>query len=149
MPTNEIDIPAPVDDVWDVLVDPSAYVQWVVGGRTLRGVDPGWPRPGAAFHHTAGMWPVVVKDKTKVIGLHPGQRIELEARARPAGTAKVVITVTPTDDGGTRLVFTEEPLSGPVRLVPRPVMDALTKVRNAESLRRLRTMVEERRRLER
>jgi hypothetical protein len=111
---------------------------------TLRGVDPGWPEPGTAFHHTAGLWPVVVKDKTKVIGLQPRQRIELEARARPAGTAKVVITLVPTDDGGTHLMMTEEPLSGPVRLVPRPLLAMVTKARNAASLRRLRHLVEER-----
>lgn len=144
MPTNEIDIPAPVGEVWDVLVDPAAYVRWVVGGRTLRGVDPGWPEPGSAFHHTAGMWPIVVKDKTKVLGLRPNRRIVLEARARPAGTAKVVITLTPTDDGGTHLVFTEEPLAGPVCLLPALLVEVLARPRNAESLRRLRNLVEER-----
>lgn len=143
MPTNEIDIPAPPDDVWDVLVDAGAYVRWVVGGRTLRDVDPGWPAPGSAFHHTAGMWPVVVKDKTKVLELEPTRRIVLEARARPAGTAKVVLVLSPVEEG-THVVLTEEPLSGPVRLVPRPLLELLAKPRNAESLRRLRNLVKER-----
>lgn len=147
MPTNETDIAAPIDDVWDVLLDPSAYVRWVVGGRTLRGVDPGWPEPGTAFHHTAGLWPLVIKDKTKVIGLEPKRRIVLEARARPAGAATVAITLAPSDEGGTHLVLTEEPLSGPIRLVPRPLLEVLTKSRNATSLRRLRHMVEERSRV--
>lgn len=144
MPTNEADIPASIDAVWDVLVDPTAYVCWVVGGRTVRDVDTGWPAPGTAFHHTAGMWPVVVKDKTKVIDLEPKRRIVLEARARPAGTAKVVLTLEPAPNGETHVVFTEEPLSGPVRLIPRPLLELMTKPRNAESLRRLRNLVKER-----
>jgi uncharacterized protein YndB with AHSA1/START domain len=149
MPTNEIDIGASPDDVFAVLVDPYAYVQWVVGGRTVRSVDPGFPEPGTAFHHTAGLWPFVVKDNTKVRELEPGRRIVLEARARPVGTAVAVLALEPTDDGGTHVVFTEEPLSGPLRFLPRPLLELLTKQRNAESLRRLRNIVEERSRLHR
>lgn len=144
MAENEIDIPAPVEDVWEVLLDPYAYVRWVVGGRTVRAVDEDWPRPGTAFHHTAGVRPLVVKDKTKVLELEPHRRLVLEAKARPVGTARVVLELEATDDG-TRVTLVEEPVSGPLTLVPDGVIDALTRARNAQSLRRLRALVEERR----
>jgi uncharacterized protein YndB with AHSA1/START domain len=143
VPRNEIDIPAPLDDVWEVLLDPSAYVRWVVGGRTVRDVDPGWPQPGNAFHHTAGMWPIVVKDKTVMVEVEPRRRLVLRAKARPAGEARVEITVEPVAEG-THIVLVEEPVSGPVRFLPRPLLEFLVKPRNAESLRRLRNLVEER-----
>jgi uncharacterized protein YndB with AHSA1/START domain len=145
VPTNEIDIAAPADQVWSVLLDPRAYVEWVVGGRTFRGVDPDWPQPGAAFHHTAGVRPFVVKDKTKVVALQPPHRIVLEARARPVGIACVVLTVDPGADGGcSHVTMEEEPIAGPLRLVPRALLDPLVRARNAEALRRLRALVEER-----
>ena len=144
MAVNEIDIPAPPADVWDVLLDPYAYVQWVVGGRSIRGVDPGWPEPGTRFHHTAGMWPFVVADSTRMVELRRPDRLVLEARARPVGVARVVLSLAPADDRGTHVVFVEEPISGPLCLVPRVLLDRVTKLRNAAALRRLRTLVGQR-----
>jgi uncharacterized protein YndB with AHSA1/START domain len=146
---NEIDIPAPPEAVWDVLVDPYTYVRWVVGGRAVRGVDADWPQPGSAFHHIAGRWPVEVRDSTKVAALDPPRRLVLEARARPVGVARVALTLDPNPDGSTHLTIDEEPISGPVRLVPRFLLDLMTKARNAESLRRLRNLVEDRSRARR
>ena len=145
MPTNETDIPASPEEVWAVLVDPHAYPEWVVGARRIRAVDPGWPAPGTAFHHEVGPWPLRVKDNTKVRELVAPTRLVLEARARPAGVALVTITLEDRGAEGTHLVFTEEPCAGPATYIPRPVLEAMTKARNAESLRRLRNVVEQRR----
>ncbi|HEX9969588.1 MAG TPA: SRPBCC domain-containing protein [Acidimicrobiales bacterium] len=145
MATNETDIPARPDDVWAVLVDAYAFPDWVVGARRIRAVEPEWPAPGAAFHHEVGAWPFRLKDNTKVRELVAPTRLVLEARARPAGVAVVTLTLEDRGAEGTHLVMTEKPCAGPATLVPGPVMDALTRTRNAESLRRLRNLVEQRR----
>jgi uncharacterized protein YndB with AHSA1/START domain len=132
-------------DVWAVITDPHAYPDWVVGAHRIRDVDAGWPQPGSAFHHEVGAWPLRVKDNTKVREIVEPTRLVLEARARPAGVAAVTILLEDTGDDGTRVVLLEEPVAGPAKLVPKPVMNALTKARNAESLRRLRKLVDERR----
>jgi uncharacterized protein YndB with AHSA1/START domain len=145
MPTNETDIPARPQEVWAVLTDAYAFPDWVVGARRIRAVEPGWPAPGAAFHHEVGPWPFRVKDNTKVRELVPHTRLVLEARARPAGVAIVTVTLEDRGAEGTHLVLTEEPCAGPATYVPRPLLEAATRARNAESLRRLRNLVEERR----
>lgn len=145
MPRNETDIPAPPEEVWAVLTDAYAYPDWIVGARRIRAVDPGWPAPGTAFHHEVGAWPVRLKDNTKVRELVPPIRLVLEARARPAGVAVVTLTLEDKGPEGTHLVFTEEPCAGPAKYIPRPVLEAMTRARNAESLRRLRNLVEQRR----
>ena len=144
MARNETDIRARPEDVWAVLVDPHAYPDWVVGARRIRHVEDGWPRPGTAFHHEVGTWPLRVKDNTKVRELVEPTRLVLEARARPAGVAAVTVLLEDRGAEGTHVVLLEEPIGGPAKLVPKPVMDALTHARNAESLRRLRRVVEER-----
>jgi len=143
---NECDFQgATRQDVWAVITDPHAYPDWVVGARRIRDVDADWPRPGSLFHHEVGPWPFRIKDNTKVRELVEPDRLVLEARARPAGVAMVTILLEDAGAAGTHVVLLEEPIAGPATLVPRPVMDALTTVRNAESLRRLRKLVEGRR----
>lgn len=141
---NQTEIDARPEQVWAVLTDPHAYPEWVVGARRIRDVDAGWPAPGTAFHHEVGGWPLRIKDNTKVRELVPLSRLVLEARARPAGVAAVTLLLEERRPGCTQVTILEEPVSGPATLVPRPVMDALTKARNAESMRRLKRVVEQR-----
>ena len=146
MARNETEIEATAEQVWAVLADAHAFPDWVVGARRIRAVDPGWPQPGTAFHHEVGGWPFKIKDNTKVRELVPSSRLVLEARARPAGIAAVTLLVEERTPGRTTVTILEEPIAGPAKLVPKPIMDVMTKARNAESMRRLRNLVEERHR---
>lgn len=148
MARNETEIEASAKEVWAVLTDAHAFPDWVVGARRIRAVDPGWPQPGAAFHHEVGARPFRIKDNTKVRELTPPSRLVLEARARPAGIALVTLLLEEKAPGCTSVAILEEPIAGPAKLVPKPIMDAMTKARNAESMRRLRNLVEERHRAE-
>jgi hypothetical protein len=67
----------------------------------------------------------------------------LKARARPFGIAKVTLRIE-RDDEGTCVTMAEEPMSEWARRLYNPVLDWLTARRNAESLRRLKNLVEER-----
>ncbi len=145
MARNETEIDATPEEVWAVLTDAYAFPDWVVGARRIRAVDDGWPQPGTAFYHEVGGWPFRIKDNTKVRELVPPTRLVLEARARPAGIAAVTLLLEELTPGRTRVTILEDPVAGPAKLVPKPIVDALTKARNAESMRRLRNLVEERR----
>ena len=146
MARNETEIEATAEQVWAVLTDAYAFPDWVVGARRIRAVDEGWPQPGAAFYHEVGGWPLRIKDNTKVRELVPPSRLVLEARARPAGIALVTLLLEERAPGCTIATIVEDPIAGPAKLVPKPIMDAMTKARNAESMRRLRNLVEERHR---
>ena len=139
--TTTVDVEA--RKVFDVLTDPYSYEHWVVGSRTVRGVDADWPKEGSRFHHNVGFGPINTSDNTKILEIDPPWRLVLEARARPAGVAKVVLTLEP-DGMKTKLTIEEAPIRGLAARLHNPLFDLLIKVRNVESLRRLKKLAEER-----
>ena len=127
--------------VWDVLSDGWLYPLWVVGASRIRDVDDGWPAEGRKLHHSFGVWPLVIDDTTEVLEIQPDQRIVLEARGWPVGTARVEITVQP-DGNGSLVSIAEDVSSGPGQLVPQPIRVAAMDIRNKETLRRLAYLAE-------
>jgi uncharacterized protein YndB with AHSA1/START domain len=138
---NETLIKAPPEVVFAVLADPHAYSDWVVGARRIRRYDPTWPEPGSEFHHTVGLGPLTVRDKTTSVELDAPRRIVLEARAMPAGVARVAVDIRP-EAGGSRVLMEEHPVRGPGAVLYNPVADMIVRLRNAESLRRLKVIAE-------
>ena len=122
--------------VFAVLRDGKSYGHWVVGTRTIRDVDPGWPAEGTRLHYTVGYRPLRKDGITTSRSSEPDRRLALEAHAWPAGTASIVLTMEPAE-GGTLVSIDEKPLRGPGRALHNPAFDALIKVRNVETLRRL------------
>lgn len=59
------------EDVFDVLADAWVFPTWVVGATRMRAVDAEWPAVGSELHHSFGVWPVVVDDKTTVMEWDP------------------------------------------------------------------------------
>jgi uncharacterized protein YndB with AHSA1/START domain len=129
------------EEVWDILRDGWLYPLWVVGASRIRGVDDGWPAEGRKLHHSFGVWPLVIDDTTEVIEIQPDQRIVLEARGWPVGTARVEIRVE-SDGNGSLVSIAEDVSSGPAQLVPQPIRVAAMDVRNKETLRRLAYLAE-------
>jgi uncharacterized protein YndB with AHSA1/START domain len=143
MAVNRVEIDAPCDAVWEVLVDAASYAIWVVGSKKIRGVDATWPASGSKFHHTVGWGPFQDRDTTSVLESEPPVRLVLEARVWPFGTAKVTMALRRLE-GRTEVTMIEEPLRGAAkRLESRPMHVAL-KVRNTVALRRLKDWSEQR-----
>jgi uncharacterized protein YndB with AHSA1/START domain len=136
MARNQRLIPASPERVFAVLADPDAYGDWVVGSDAIRDADPTWPEVGSRFHHRVGFGPLKVNDHTEVIAMEPERRLELHAKARPLGTARVALDLE-RRGGGTLVTMVEDagdPLS---RLLFNPLTHVLVRRRNDESLRRL------------
>jgi len=127
--------------VFDVLDDASTYEFWVVGCADIRDVDPEWPAEGAAFHHSVGMGPVTVKDSTTIVERDRPRSLELHARARPAGVARVRFDLAP-QGSGTKITVEEAPIEGLPALLHNPLQDHLIHQRNVETLRRLKWLAE-------
>jgi hypothetical protein len=124
------------EQLFAVFADPWVYPTWVVGASRLRAADPGWPKPGAKLHHSVGVWPLVLDDETRLDEWDPPRRMVLEAKTRPLGRERVIIEARPRGLGS--LVRMEEyVLSGPLKLIPKPVLDVLFTIRNAEALQRV------------
>lgn len=146
MATSVRDIAAPVEAVFDVLVTPETYPDWLVGAQDIRGVDDGWPAVGTRFHHRVGLGgPLTVADNTKVLRIDRPSLLELEVRARPLGRGKATFQLSPSPTGGAagcRLQIDEVPIG---TLSPlHPALAPLIRARNEKSLEQLAELVEKR-----
>lgn len=144
MSTNRRTLDASPTQVWEVLSDGWLYPLFVVGASRMREVDDHWPELGAQLHHSVGVWPGLVDDTTEVRRCEPGSLLELRARAWPAGEAHVTIRLE-SSGFETEVSITEDAVSGPGRLVPKPLREVQLAWRNAETLRRLAYLAEGRR----
>ena len=129
--------------VWSVLSDGWLYPSWVVGASRMREVEASWPAPGSKLHHSVGLWPLLLDDRTEVIGCEPQRSLRLKAHGWPAGAAEVLIELMPAGDG-TEVTIREDAVAGPARLVPPPVRQLGVVPRNKEALRRLSFLAERR-----
>jgi uncharacterized protein YndB with AHSA1/START domain len=143
MARNETYIEATPERVFEVLADPDCYGYWVVGSKHIRDADPDFPKPGSRFHHTVGVGPLTLNDHTEVIAADPPRRLELKAKARPLGTAHVKLHLTP-EHAGTRVTMIEDPGDSLTALIFLPLTHVLVRLRNLESLRRLKRLAERR-----
>jgi hypothetical protein len=100
--------------------------------------DPTWLEPGSEFQVRL---PLDITDSTRSSELQPGRRIVLDAAAGIFGPAKVTIITEPRP-GGARVTMVEDP-SGRMELLRYlPPMHLVIRLRNVESLRRLRALLE-------
>jgi uncharacterized protein YndB with AHSA1/START domain len=137
---NDTHVAAPPDAVWSVLCDPYAYPRWVVGTDRTIEADPAFPAPDTRFKVR---FPLGLKDYTHSREVHEGERIVLDAGGGPWGAARVDIRLRPEGDG-THVTLIEE-ATGVLRpFNALPPLHWATRLRNAEALRRLRTIVERR-----
>ena len=141
MAHNEIHIDAPPEAVFAVLADPRSFARWVVGSKKIRAADPTWPAAGTSFDHAVGVGPLSLKDTTSVRQAEPPQRLELLVRARPFTRAVVSLRLHPVASG-TRVAMDERPADLRSRLFFNPLTEPLTRLRNHESLRRLKALAE-------
>jgi len=129
------------DDVFEVLADGWLYPSWVVGASRMREVDETWPAAGAELHHSVGVWPLLIDDKTVVEEFIPRRHLTLRAHGWPLGEARVTIDVKPRGEECV-VRIQEEATAGPGRYVPAPIMDVLLHWRNTETLHRLAYLAE-------
>jgi uncharacterized protein YndB with AHSA1/START domain len=141
MATNHIQIAVSPDEVFAALANAANYGDWVVGSDTVRDADPDWPKVGSRFHHRVGVGPLKLNDHTEVLEVDPPHRLIMHARARPLGTAQVSMRLTERD-GGTLVTMTETAGDRLSRLMLNRLTDPLIRLRNAESLRRLKRIAE-------
>lgn len=123
------------DDVFDHLLDPWRYPEWLLGASTMRDVDDNWPEIGSRFHHRVGFGPIKVNDRSKIIDIDRPNRLVLHVRATPAVQGIVTFTVEPTAEGSI-LWLQEEPAVKGGQIL-RPLLDPATHVRNKASLKNL------------
>lgn len=139
----EVTFPHPRAAVFGVLTDPMSYPDWLVGAQAIRGIEPGWPSPGASFHHRVGLGgPVSVADSTTVRAIEAPALLELEVRARPFGRGVSRFELV-AEGPSTTVVRFEEHAIGAAALA-NPVAGPLIRRRNQRSMARLASLLDDR-----
>jgi hypothetical protein len=129
------------EQVFAVLADGWVFPTWVVGASRMRDVDEHWPQQGSHLHHSFGVWPVLIDDRTTVIEWDPPRRMVMRPAGWPLGEAQVTIEAKPRGEGCVVRIL-EKAVRGPGALVPPFLLDLLLHPRNAETLRRLAFIAE-------
>ena len=112
-----------------------------MGSSEIRDVEGAWPSEGSTFHHTQFLPRVGLKDTTTVLESEPTKRILLCVRTRPLVVAEVELSLS-ADGARTNVTMVERPIGGIAGPIHNPIFDLGLKVRNAESLRRLKRLAE-------
>lgn len=134
---------APVEAVFSVLSHPPNYGYFVVGTKTIRRFDPRWPQVDAVFHHTVGLGPLFLRDKTRVFKVEPPDHLILHAGMGPLSVNLVDFRLSP-DPAGTVIVVEEYPIRGPLAKIWSPPLDAAMWLRNFLMLRRVERLAQRR-----
>lgn len=134
-------VKCPPERVWEILADGDSYARWVVGTQEILSVDTRWPAVDAELRFQAGLGPLRIQDTCIVRICEPRHRLELEAMARPFGTARIAFRLIPWSEN-TLVILDEHPLIGPGARLQGPVSEFLLHLRNRRLLDNLATVAE-------
>jgi uncharacterized protein YndB with AHSA1/START domain len=131
----------PPESVFAVLSNPRSYARWVVGSREIRRADPDWPAVGTVFDHKVGIWPITLSDHSEVIETTPPHLLKMLVKARPFSKAYVTLRLRAVAHG-TQVEMDEVAADARSMLLFNPLTDPFIRIRNRESLRRLKALAE-------
>jgi uncharacterized protein YndB with AHSA1/START domain len=144
--TTSVLVQRSIGSVFDAVVDPESYPSWLVGARTIRGVDPDWPAVGSSFRHVIGVPPLLVPGSSTVRLVRRPTEFVLGAGMGPLGEAVVHFRLSERASGSTSVEVDERFVAGPAGWSwrwARPVVGGLVWGRNAVSLEALRSRLED------
>jgi hypothetical protein len=136
-------IHAPTGTVFAVLSDPASYQRFVVGTRRVRRFDPRWPEPGTELHHTVGVGPLKMRDKTVAVSCEPPTRLVERPHIRPFLVTETVFELEPRGDD-TLLRLDEYAVDGPLAPVWPGPLDGMMALRNRGVVHRIARLAEQR-----
>jgi hypothetical protein len=142
MAVTELVVHATPEEVFAVLCDRTRYGDWVVGTeRTMRG-EGRWPEPGSELRYrVAGLG---LSDRTVVLEADEPRRLRLKTRAWFAPDVDIDIELEAEGGDWTRVRLDERPAHPLVDKLMGPLGHYLLGLRNAEALRRLQRIAEDR-----
>jgi uncharacterized protein YndB with AHSA1/START domain len=142
--TTTIEIAAPPQAVWDVVMDPSRLDDWVTIHRKLLKAPPSPPRVGAEMEQTLCLRGVNFRVRWELTDCDAPRRAVWQGRGPARSHAHTEYVLT-EQDGGTRFDYRNEfrPPLGPLGAAASRALVGGVPAREAErSLERLKALVE-------
>ncbi|HEX4110795.1 MAG TPA: SRPBCC family protein [Solirubrobacteraceae bacterium] len=139
-----IDLGAPPQTVWDLVMDPHRLHEWVTIHRRLGHVDSGPPRRGFEMEQVINLRGVTIKVSWTLADCRPGELAVWEGRGPARSTAHTEYRLSPAGDGGTRFAYRNEfiaPLGPLGAAVSRALVGGIPRREADRSLDRLQALV--------
>jgi uncharacterized protein YndB with AHSA1/START domain len=138
-----IDLAAPPERVWEILMDPRRLADWVTIHRSL-GPVPERLRRGSEFEQTLTLRGAHLHVAWTVADLDPPRRAVWEGRGPAHSRAICTYELAPREDGGTHFDYTNEfkTPGGPLGAVAgRVLVGGLSQREAQRSLQRLQQLI--------
>jgi uncharacterized protein YndB with AHSA1/START domain len=142
--TASIRLPAPPEDVWKLIMEPTSLERWVTIHRKLIHADAGPPRIGYRMDQQIQLRGVHLEVHWKLIECRPCELAVWEGRGPARSHARSEYVLTP-EDGGTRFDYRNEfrPPLGPVgAIASRAIVGGIPEREAKRTLDRLATEIE-------
>ncbi|MEV4419205.1 SRPBCC family protein [Patulibacter sp. NPDC049589] len=140
-----IDLPAPPQRVWDVVMDPHLLERWVTIHRELLSADEGPPHPGFSMEQRMSIRGAPVTVSWKIDEFEPPLRATWQGSGPARSTAFIEYALEEID-GGTRFNYTNDfqpPMGILGRVASRALMGGVPDREAKASLERLRELLAE------
>lgn len=145
--TTSIEIAAPPEQVWAIVLDPRRLGDWVTIHRKISDDTPATLRRGSTFEQTMNLRGAPLHVEWTVVALDPPRRAEWHGRGPAHSHASIVYELEPTADGGTCFTYENafKPPGGPLGAVAgRVLVGGLSHREALRSLERLKALLERR-----
>jgi carbon monoxide dehydrogenase subunit G len=141
---REIEIKAPAQDLYDVIMDPERLKDWVTIHKRLEQAPDGGLRKGSTLTQCLKLAGQTFKVKWKVVENDRAERVVWEGQGPLRSKAKVIYEMAPAGDGATHFSYVNEydlP-GGPLGRMAGPAVRRVTGKELDASLEKLRKLVE-------
>jgi uncharacterized protein YndB with AHSA1/START domain len=141
---SSIEIAAPPEKVWAMVMDPERLHEWVTIHRRLHDHDGGPPRKGYAMEQSLHLRGVNFKVHWELVACDAARHAEWHGRGPARSRAETEYRLTAVD-GGTRFDYRNEfkaPLGPLGAVASRAIVGGLPRREADASLRRLKALVE-------
>lgn len=141
----KIDLVAPVEQVWETVMDPSRLKDWVTIHRSVRDVSDQPMRRGSTMDQVLHLRGVSFNVHWTLVDVSPPNHAEWEGRGPAHSRARIRYDLTPKGEDATAFDYTNEftPPGGRLGVVASRVIVGAASEREAKSsLARLKQLVE-------
>lgn len=142
---RSIDIAAPIESVWDLVMDPRRLGEWVTIHRAVSDVPAGDLEAGSRFRQRLRLRGVPLKVRWEVVECRRPRRARWHGEAGAGAAAEIVYDLSEVD-GGTRFDYENrfELPAGRVGRLAASAFNAVSGDREARrTLARLKTLLED------
>ena len=104
----KIDIDSPIERVWETIMDPDQFKDWVTIHRSVKNVSDSPPREGSTMDQVMHILGVTFRVHWMLVAVRPPYHAEWEGRGPAHSRARILYDLSGGADGPTTFEYTNE-----------------------------------------